>query len=51
VLVRVKTNKIKLDWEAQNFKWIDINTIVKYKLLPGLIRVIAGVKKFVFLSK
>lgn len=45
VLVRVKTDKIKLDWEAQSFKWIDVNDAKKYKLLPGFGRVIKEVKK------
>ncbi|MFA6184445.1 MAG: NUDIX domain-containing protein [Parcubacteria group bacterium] len=44
ILVRVKTNKIKLDWEAQNFKWIDINDASKYKLLPGFNKVLAEIK-------
>jgi isopentenyldiphosphate isomerase len=45
VLARVKTDKIKLDWEAQGFKWIDIADAPKYKLLPGFCRVIEEVKK------
>lgn len=45
ILVRVKTNKIKLDWEAQSFKWINIDEVKKYKLLPGFIGVINEVKK------
>lgn len=45
VLVRVKTDKIKLDWEAQGFKWIDIDEAQKYKLLPGFGRVLKEVKK------
>lgn len=35
VLVKVNTNKIKLDWEAQNYKWIKLEEIKKLKLLPG----------------
>ncbi|HBR78938.1 MAG: NUDIX hydrolase [Candidatus Moranbacteria bacterium GW2011_GWE1_35_17] len=45
VLVHIKTDKIKLDWEAQNFKWIDMNDAGKYKLLPGFGRVLKEVKK------
>ena len=45
VLVRVKTDKIKLDWEAQGFKWIDIDEAQKYKLLPGFGRVLKEVEK------
>ncbi len=35
VLVRVKTNKIKLDWEAKNYVWINFSRARKLKLLPG----------------
>ena len=47
VLVRVKTDKIKLDWEAQSFKWIDIDDAQKFKLLPGFSRIIKEVKKII----
>ncbi|MGW8184902.1 MAG: NUDIX domain-containing protein [Candidatus Moraniibacteriota bacterium] len=45
VLVRVNTDKIKLDWEAQGFKWIDIDEAPKYRLLPGFSQVLKEVKK------
>ena len=35
VLVEVKTDKIKLDWEAKNYQWLSLNEIKKLKLLPG----------------
>ena len=35
VLVIVKTNKIKLDWEAEDYKWIKPRGAKKFKLLPG----------------
>jgi len=35
VLVEVRTDKIKLDWEAQNHVWINPFNARKYKLLPG----------------
>jgi len=35
VLVEVKTNKVKLDWEAQNYKWVTLKEAKKLKLLPG----------------
>ena len=35
VLVKVDTDKIKLDWEAQNFQWIKPSEAKKLKLLPG----------------
>lgn len=45
ILVRVRTNKIKLDWEAQGFKWINIDEVKKYKLLPGFLNVTEEIKK------
>ena len=47
VSVKVETNKIKLDWEAENFQWIDINDVDKFKLLPGFDKVIEKVKKII----
>ncbi|MFA6145809.1 MAG: NUDIX domain-containing protein [Patescibacteria group bacterium] len=35
VLVKVKIDKIKLDWEARNYKWVDLQEVNKLKLLPG----------------
>jgi hypothetical protein len=35
VLVKVSTDKIRLDWEAQNYKWIRPEEIKKLKLLPS----------------
>jgi len=35
VLVEVKTEKIKLDWEARNYKWVTFQEAKKLKLLPG----------------
>jgi len=35
VLVEVKTDKIKLDWEASNYKWLTFPEIKKMKLLPS----------------
>ena len=45
ILVSLKTNKIKLDWEAMNYKWINIKDIKKFKLLPGFDRVVKEVRK------
>ena len=44
VLVIVKTDKIKLDWEAKNFKWLTMREIKKLKLLPGFDDVLKRVK-------
>lgn len=35
VLAEVKTDKISLDWEAINYKWIKPSGVNKLKLLPG----------------
>ena len=35
VLVNIKTNEIKLDWEAQDYRWVNLKEIKKMKLLPG----------------
>jgi isopentenyldiphosphate isomerase len=35
VLVEVATDKILLNWEAINYKWINFKEIKKFKLLPG----------------
>jgi ADP-ribose pyrophosphatase YjhB (NUDIX family) len=35
VLVTVNTDKVKLDWEAKNFKWVKREGALKMKLLPG----------------
>lgn len=40
VLVEVDTDKIKLDWEAKNYKWIKIGDAKKLKLLPGFDQVL-----------
>jgi len=35
VLVEVKTDKVKLDWEARNYKWVTLKEAKRLKLLPG----------------
>lgn len=45
VLVKVKTDKIKLDWEAKQFVWTTINKAKKMKLLPGFDLVLKKVAK------
>jgi 8-oxo-dGTP pyrophosphatase MutT (NUDIX family) len=35
VLVEVKTDKVKLDWEAEDYKWFTPKEAKKLKLLPG----------------
>jgi len=40
VLVEVKTDKVKLDWEASNYKWLTPIEVKKLKLLPNFIEVL-----------
>lgn len=40
VLVEVSTDEIKLDWEAQGYKWIKPEEIKNFNLLPGFDKVI-----------
>ena len=40
VLVEVRTDNIKLDWEAENYKWIEPERIKDFKLVPGFGRVL-----------
>lgn len=35
ILVEVKTDKIKLDWEASNYKWLTPDEVKKLPLLPS----------------
>lgn len=40
VLVEIETNKIKLDWEAQDYKWATLSEVKKLKLLPGFDKIL-----------
>ena len=42
ILVDVKTDKIKLNWEAQNYKWIKVEDAKNFDLLPGFDKVLAS---------
>ena len=35
VLVEVKTDKVRLDWEASDYKWLTLSEVKKIKLLPS----------------
>ena len=35
VLVNVNTDKVKLDWEAESYKWLTLKEVKNLKLLPG----------------
>lgn len=40
VLVEVGTDKIKLDWEAQDYQWVVPDDAKKFNLLPGFEQVL-----------
>jgi ADP-ribose pyrophosphatase YjhB (NUDIX family) len=40
VLVEVKTDKVKLDWEGKEYKWVAFKEIKNFKLLPGFNQVL-----------
>lgn len=40
VLVKINTEKIILDWEAQKYEWVTLKDAKKMDLLPGFDRVI-----------
>lgn len=45
MLVNISTDNIKLDWEAQEYKWVTLNEAKKMKLLPGFDIVLKNVFK------
>jgi isopentenyldiphosphate isomerase len=47
ILVEVKTAKIKLDWEAKNYRWVELQEIKGLKLLPGFSEVLEKLKKWI----
>jgi len=44
VLVEVDTDKIKTDWESQEYKWVSVEEARKMDLLPGFERVLDVLK-------
>jgi isopentenyldiphosphate isomerase len=47
VLVEVKTDKIKPDWEAKNYKWLTLKEMKKLKLLPGFDEVLKRLSQWI----
>lgn len=47
VLVEVGADKLKLDWEAEDFAWVTFDEARNLKLLPGFDRVLDNVGKLV----
>ncbi len=40
VLVEVTADKIRLDWEARNYKWVTLDEVKSFNLLPGFGKVL-----------
>jgi isopentenyldiphosphate isomerase len=40
VLAVVNTDKVQLDWEAQEYIWVKPNEVIRFDLLPGFEKVI-----------
>ncbi len=47
VLVDVTTDKVRLDWEGRNYRWINPKEVKKLKLLPGFDLVLKKVSKYI----
>lgn len=43
ILVEITTDKIKLDWEAENYRWVAFSELEKLNLLPGFGQVIGRI--------
>ena len=46
MLVEITTDKISIDWEAQNYEWIKFEDAKNYKLLPGFDKVLKKLSTF-----
>ena len=40
VLVEVNRDKVKLDWEARDYRWVALDKVKEFKLLPGFEKVL-----------
>lgn len=45
VLVEVKADKVKLDWEAEEYRWVTEQEARQFNLLPGFDRVLAHIAR------
>jgi 8-oxo-dGTP pyrophosphatase MutT (NUDIX family) len=43
MLVEVKTDKVKLNWEAQDFEWVKPEEIEKFDVLEGFLEIVKSV--------
>jgi isopentenyldiphosphate isomerase len=47
IFVEVKTDKIRLDWESRNYKWLTLEGVKKIKLLPGFDEVLKRLENYI----
>jgi len=47
VLVKIKTDKLKLNWEAGDYKWIRLKEVKNLKLMPGFNKVLEKVSSII----
>ncbi len=47
VLVEVRTDQVRLDWEAQKYQWVTLTEARRLKLLPGFGRVLNTLSSFI----
>lgn len=50
VLVEIATNKITLDWEARNYRWVTLDEAKNLTLLPGFDEVLKRISRLELLS-
>jgi len=46
VLVDVKTNKVKIDWESRDYRWVSAREAATLRLLPGFDGVLRKLSKW-----
>jgi uncharacterized protein len=46
ILAEVNTDKVKLDWEAQDYRWVSLNEIKSFKLMSGFDIVLMKLSKW-----
>jgi ADP-ribose pyrophosphatase YjhB (NUDIX family) len=46
ILVKVKTDEVKLNWEAEEYVWATLEELSKFNTVPGFDRVLVGITRF-----
>lgn len=47
ILVETKTDKVKINWEAKDYKWVSLQEAKKLRLLPGFENVLEMLSKYI----